>query len=122
LLSGAVLLFAFAWYLTIMFGPGGLLVATIDFPYLGPVPMPLVLIAGSLALSLLLGFVLTIHAGWMGRRMGRKVAVLVAGAVSESISTVGFGSLDAVEAARRRLAEAASQEKPKVIGGGNRGL
>ena len=56
LLSGAVLLFAIAWYLAVIFGPGGLLVSTVDVPYLGPVPMPLVLLAGSLALSLLLGF------------------------------------------------------------------
>ena len=83
LLSGAVLLFAIAWYLTVLFGSGGLLVSTVDLPYLGPVPMPLVLIAASLALSLLLGFLVTIHAGWIGRRMGRKVATRVADSVAE---------------------------------------
>jgi hypothetical protein len=109
LLSGAVLLFAIAWYLTVIFGPGGLLVATVDIPYLGPVPMPLLLIAGSLALSLFLGFVLALHAGWIGRRIGGKVVTLVAEAVSESITAVGFGGLDAVEDARRRLAAAANR-------------
>jgi GTP-binding protein EngB required for normal cell division len=108
LLSGAVLLFAIAWYLTILFGPGGLLVSTVDLPYLGPVPMPLVLLTGSLALSLLLGFLLTLHARWLGRRMGRKVASRVAESVTEAIATVGFGGLDAVEEARVRLARAAN--------------
>jgi GTP-binding protein EngB required for normal cell division len=117
LLSGAVLLFAVAWYLTIVFGPGGLLVSTVDLPYLGPVPMPLVLIAGSLALSLLLGFVITFHAGWMGKRMGRKVAKGVAESVAEAIASVGFGRLDAVEEARVRLARAANLD---AISGGKR--
>ena len=108
LLSGAVLLFAVAWYLAVLFGPGGLLVSTVDVPYLGPVPMPLVLTAGSLALSLLLGFLLTLHAGWMGRRMGHKVASRVSDSVAAAIASVGFGGLEAVEEARRRLARAAN--------------
>ena len=114
LLSGAVLLFAIAWYLAVLFGPGGLLVSTVDLPYLGPVPMPLVLISASLALSLLLGFLVTIHAGWIGRRMGRKVATRVADSVAEAIATGGFGGLDVVEDARLRLARAADVATPKA--------
>jgi GTP-binding protein EngB required for normal cell division len=104
LLSGAVLLFAVAWYLVVIFGPGQLPVATIEVPYLGPVPTPLLLITGSLALSLLLGFVLSAHARWIGRRAGREVATRVGEAVSRSITTVGFGGLDAVEETRSHLA------------------
>jgi GTP-binding protein EngB required for normal cell division len=104
LLSGAVLSFAIAWYLIVIFGPGQLPVATIDVLYLGPVPTPLLLITGSLALSLLLGFVLTVHARWTGRRAGHEVATRVGEAVSQSITTVGFGGLDTVEATRRQLA------------------
>lgn len=104
LLAGAVLLFAVAWYLIVIFGPGQLPVATIDVPYLGPIPTPLLLIAGSLVLSLLLGFVLTVHARWIGRRAGHEVANQVGEAVSQSITTVGFGGLDRVEATRRHLA------------------
>ena len=107
LLSGAVLLFAIAWYLLVIFGPGQLPVATIDVPYLGPVPTPLLLITGALALSLLLGFVLNLHARWIGRRVGQEVATRVGEAVSRSITTVGFGGLDAVEAVRRHLASLA---------------
>jgi GTP-binding protein EngB required for normal cell division len=104
LLSGAVLLFAIAWYLLVIFGPGQLPVATIDVPYLGPVPTPLVLITVSLALSLLLGFVLNLHARWMGRRVGQEVATRVGEAVTRSITTVSFSGLDSVEEARRHLA------------------
>jgi hypothetical protein len=108
LLSGAVLLFAIAWYLLVIFGPGQLPVATIDIPYLGPVPTPLLLITGSLALSLLLGFVLNLHARWMGRRVGQEVATRVGEAVARSITTTSFGGLDAVEEARRHLASLAA--------------
>ncbi len=110
LLAGAVLLFAIAWYLIVIFGPGSLEVATIEVPYLGPVPTPLVLIAGSLALSLLLGLVLNTHAGWIGRRLGHEVATRVKAAVSEAITTVGFAGLDIVEDARRRLASLANPD------------
>ena len=48
--------------------------------------MPLLLIAGSLALSLLLGFVITVHAGWIGKRMGRKAAKRVAESVAEAVT------------------------------------
>ncbi|HEU4749786.1 MAG TPA: hypothetical protein VFT54_01890, partial [Acidimicrobiia bacterium] len=106
--AAAVLLFGIAWYLTIIFGPGGLLVGTVDIPYLGAVPMPLVLVTASLAFSLLLGFFLSLHAGLVGRRLGHKVTARVATAVDEAVSTAGFAALDRVEDARRRIAQAAS--------------
>lgn len=107
LILGAVLLLAVAWYLIALFGPGDLPVATIEVPYLGPMPTPLVLLAGSLALSLLLGFLLTSHAAWIGRRIGLDAAARVREAVAGSVATVGFSGLDTVEEARRRLASLA---------------
>jgi hypothetical protein len=74
---------------------------------LGPVPTPLLLVTAALALSLFLGFVLTVHARWIGRRAGHEVATRVGEAVSQSITTVGFAGLDAVEATRRQLASLA---------------
>ncbi len=104
LFFGAVLLFAAAWYLVLIFGPGQLSVATIEVPYLGPVPTPLVLLTGSLALSILFGFLLKLHAAWIGRRIGREAAARVRKSVAEAVTTAGFAGLDRVEDARRRLA------------------
>jgi hypothetical protein len=110
MLLGAVMLFAILWYLTVIFGPGDLPVATIDLPYLGPVPSPLVLLAGGLVVSLLFGFLLRIHAARIGRRVGVEVAARVREAVGEAITTAGFGGLDAVESARHRLASMTEKE------------
>jgi GTP-binding protein EngB required for normal cell division len=116
LVAGAVLLFAVAWYLVVIFGPGGLAVATIELPYLGPVPTPLLLIVGSLILSFLLGMVLNMHAGMIGRRTGQKVAARVEEAVSETVTRVGFGGLDRVEEARLRLASLTEAVSEPALG------
>ena len=110
MILGGVALFAILWYLIVIFGPGDLPVATIDVPYLGPVPSPLVLLGGGLALSLLLGFLLRTHAARIGRRIGVEVAARVRDAIAESITMAGFGGVDAVESARRRLASMTEEE------------
>lgn len=104
LVAGAALLFAVAWYLVVIFGPGGVPVATMELPYLGPVPTPLLLIGGALVLSFVLGVVLNMHAGMVGRRIGLQLAGRVEENVSEAVTKVGFGGLDRVESARQRLA------------------
>ena len=64
---------------------------------------------------------LSLHAGWIGRRKGAKVAARVREAVADAVTTVGFSGLDAVEAARRRLAAASkpnlrlAPRKPRLI-------
>lgn len=108
---GAILLFAIAWYLTIIFGPGGLEVATIEIPYLGPVPMPLALMVGSLGASFLLGALLSIQAGWVGRRQGRRVAARVAEAVNGTVTEAAFAPIDRLDDARRRLHAALMQSR-----------
>jgi GTP-binding protein EngB required for normal cell division len=104
LLLGALLLFAVAWYLVLIFGPDRLTVATVDVPYLGPVPTPLVLLAGSLALSIVLGFLLNLHSARVGRRIGREAAARVRESVAQAVVAAGFAGLDRVEDARSRLA------------------
>jgi len=106
---GAVFAFAVVWYVMIIFGPTGLGVRTVDLPYLGPIPMPLLLLAGALLASGVLSVLLTIHARWTSRRLGLRVAMEVRKAVEEKIAEVGFAGLDRVEQARRRLAEAAAE-------------
>ncbi len=108
LILGAAFLFAVAWYLTLIFGPGSLPVGTVEIPYLGPVPIPLALIVGSLVASLLLGLLLNLHASWIGRRRGARVASAVRTAIESTIGETAFRPLDQIEAARRRISEASS--------------
>lgn len=106
LILGAAFLFAIAWYLTLIFGPPSLPVGTIEISYLGPVPIPLALLVGSLVVSLLLGLLLNVHAGWIGRRRGAKVATAVRAAIEATVGETAFRPLDQIEDARRRIAAA----------------
>ena len=108
---GGVLLFAIAWYLTIIFGPGGIEVATVEVPYLGPVPVPLVLVVASLVASFIFGALLSIHAGWIGRRQARLVTARVTAAVESTVSDTAFAPLDRMDEARRRLHAALLQSR-----------
>lgn len=120
LLTGAALLLAIGWFLTVILGPEGLEVATIEVPYLGPVPVPLLLLAGGVVLSLVWTLILTIHAGWVGRRQGRRVARIVRERISEAIAEAGFGGLRQVEESRRSLAQLVGSDdaphRPGVTG------
>lgn len=100
---GGVFAFAVAWYVTIFVSQGQLPVGTIDAPVLGPLPLPLVLLAGSIVASAAIGFLLSLHAGWIGRRAGAGVAERVRAAVTSSVTDAGFGGLERVERARRRI-------------------
>jgi GTP-binding protein EngB required for normal cell division len=100
---GAAFAFAVAWYVTLFVSQGQVPVSTVDAPLLGPVPLPLVLLAGSIVASAALGLLLAVHAGWIGRRIGRRVAERVRAAVGSSVAAIGFGGLDHVEQARRRI-------------------
>lgn len=100
---GAVFAFAVAWYITLFVSQGQVPVATVEAPLLGPVPLPLMLLAGSLAASAVLGLILSWHAGWIGRRLGGRMAERIRAAVAASVAEAGFGGLDRVEDARRRI-------------------
>lgn len=106
LVIGAVFLVAVAWYLTLFLGGGQVPVGAVQLPLIGPVPMPLALLVGSLAASALLGWLTGLHAGALGRREGRRVALHAEAAVRRSIEEVGFAGLRRVEAARARVADA----------------
>jgi len=78
-------------------------VATVELPLLGPVPLPLVMLAGSIVVSATLGLVLSVHAGWIGRRLGDRLAERVRAEVTDAVATAGLAGLDRVEAARRTI-------------------
>ena len=77
--------------------------ATTEVPLLGPVPLPLVLLAGSIVASAFLGLLLSLHAGWIGQRLSVRVADRVREAVGSAIAAAGFAGLERVEDARRRI-------------------
>ena len=110
LLIGAVFLFAAAWYVTLFMSSGAVPVGTADLPVLGPVPLPLLMLAGSVLLSAVIGWLLALHAGWIGRRRGRRVAERVRAAVANAIDDAGLSGLRRVEAARSAAAEARSAQ------------
>ena len=105
LVIGAVFAFAVAWYVTLFLAGGVMPVTTYDLPYLGAVPLPLLMLAGSLVASAVLGWLLGLHAGLLGRRRGRRVADQVRAAVTEAMSRAGTAGLDRLETIRARLAE-----------------
>lgn len=114
LAAAAVLLFAIAWYLTLFLVPGGGPVATVEVPVLGALPMPLVLLAGALVAGAALGMLLSLHAGWIGRRFASNVGARVRERVSAAVETDAFGPLDRIDAARREIAEAL--RRPSIEG------
>ena len=100
---GAVFAFAVAWYVTLFISSGQVPVSTVEAPLLGPLPLPLVLLVGSVVASAAIGMLLSLHSGWIGRRIGARVAERVRIAVTSSVAEIGFGGLDRVEQARRTI-------------------
>ena len=94
---------AVAWYVTLFASGGTIPVATLELPLLGPLPLPLVLLAGSVIGSAVIGFGLSLHAGWIGRRIGHRLAAQVRAAVASEIESAGMSGLSRVEAVRRQL-------------------
>jgi GTP-binding protein EngB required for normal cell division len=101
----ALLIFAALWFITLYIGDGTA-VATVDLPLLGPVPQPTVFLALVLAAGYLLARSLGLHAGWVGRRAAGRLRDAVSEEVRGRLATTTFAALDALEAARARLATA----------------
>lgn len=104
--AGAVLLFALAWLVTLFVAGGGVPVSTVELPILGPLPIPLALLGAAVAVSAVLGWLLGLHASWVGRRVAGRISSRVEQSVREAIVRDAFASLDRVEAARRAIAAA----------------
>jgi hypothetical protein len=103
---GAVLVFAVAWIVVLFVAGGGVPVATVDAPLLGPLPMPLLLLAAAALVSALLGLILGWHAGLIGRRAAGRVGARVERAVGEAVVRDAFAGLARVEAARNVISAA----------------
>ena len=106
LLVGAVMVFALAWIVLLFISGGGVPVGTLDAPFLGPIPMPLALLTASVLVSAVLGWILGLHAGWVGRRVAARFASRTDVAVREAVVGQAIAGLDRVEEARRVVADA----------------
>jgi energy-coupling factor transporter ATP-binding protein EcfA2 len=102
-----LLVFAAAWTLLLV------LVRTpvdaVDMPLIGRLPMPFALLALALVSGFLLARLLSLHAGFIGRRWARRLAERVRTGVETAVADEAFGVVDAVEVARRALWVAARE-------------
>lgn len=104
----AVLIFSALWFAA-LFVVRGVPVGTIGVPYLGPVPTPVALLAGSLLAGYLLAKILQLHAGWLGRRWAKRVGGHVRSAVTQRITDEVLVPLDELDASLAALAHAAQE-------------
>ena len=96
-----VLVFAVAWLLVwILARPP---VDSVQVPVLGAVPMPFALLVGTLVAGLVPPRLLSLHAGWLGRRWARSIAERLREAAQVAVGDTAFATLDRVEASRRAL-------------------
>lgn len=102
--TGALVL-GVIWLLALALGAGGSPMS-VEVPILGPVPAPVLLVTGALVVMFLLNRVLAIHAGWVGRRWARRLRAAVGQEVGDRLDQSVFAPLEALEAARQRLAAA----------------
>ena len=81
-------------------------VASYDLPVLGPVPAPMVLLALGLVLGYLLARILSLHAGFLGRRWARRLSRELRRSVTEVVDAEAFAPLVRIETARAELGRA----------------
>jgi hypothetical protein len=102
----AVLLFCALWFAA-LFLIHDALVGSIDVPYLGRVPTPVVLLAATLLIGFLLAQALRLHAGWLGRRWARRIGDRITREVRERITESLLLPIERFDSAREQLANAA---------------
>ena len=99
-----VLLFTGLWFALLLFTP--VTVGVVVLPAIGPVPVPLVLLAGTLLVGYILARLLGAHAGWLGRRWAGRMSSAMAADIADRLGTDLFAPIAAVDAARDRLRSA----------------
>jgi hypothetical protein len=79
-------------------------VGSVDVPYLGAMPTPVVLLTVTLLVGFLLAQSLRLHAGWLGRRWARRISGRITRDVRERITDGLLLPVERFDAARRQLA------------------
>ena len=101
-----VLLFCALWFAS-LFLIQGAPVGSVEVPYLGALPTPVVLLAATLLIGFLLAQTLRMHAGWLGRRWARRIGARITREVREQIADSLLLPIERFDAARQQLAQAA---------------
>ena len=78
-------------------------VASVEVPVLGPVPMPFAALVASVVAGYLLARAVGLHAGWLGRRWARRLRSQVSAAVERELVDRGLEGLERLEVAHRAL-------------------
>jgi hypothetical protein len=102
----AMLIFCAIWFAALFLiheAPVG----SVDVPYLGAMPTPVVLLVGTLVVGFLLAQALRMHAGWLGRRWARRIGKQITGSVRERITDSLLLPIERFDLARQQLAKAA---------------
>jgi len=102
----AVLLFCALWFAA-LFLIDNAPVGSVDVPYLGAMPTPVVLLASTLLIGFLLAQALRLHAGWLGRRWARRIRERITREVRERITDSLLLPIERFDSAREQLATAA---------------
>ncbi|HEY7736116.1 MAG TPA: GTPase [Candidatus Limnocylindrales bacterium] len=104
-LTTVIVLFSLGWLVLLV-----ALRSPVDelvLPGLGRVPIPFVLLVAGLLAGFLLGRLLTLHAGFLGRRWARRLAGDIRSHVGREVGETAFAPLDWVETVQRGLWTAA---------------
>jgi GTP-binding protein EngB required for normal cell division len=102
----AVLIFCAVWFAA-LFLIDNAPVGSVDVPYLGAMPTPVVLLVSTLLIGFLLAQTLRLHAGWLGRRWARRIRDRITREVRERITDSLLLPIERFDSARAQLASAA---------------
>jgi hypothetical protein len=102
----AVLIFCALWFAA-LFLIDNAPVGSVDVPYLGAMPTPVVLLTSTLLIGFLLAQMLRLHAGWLGRRWARRIRDRITREVRERINDSLLLPIERFDSAREQLARAA---------------
>jgi energy-coupling factor transporter ATP-binding protein EcfA2 len=102
----ACLIFTGVWIAAVFFLHAPF--ASVEVPVLGPIPIPLVVLAALLLAGYLLARLLGAHAGMLGRRWARRLRGDLTRELETRLRDVLFARLDTIDVSRARIATARS--------------
>jgi len=108
LVATAAFILGVIWLIALAAGVGQAETPFVESPF-GQLPLPVVLVGGGLLGWFVLGRLLLIHAGWLGRRWAARLEARLSSEVEASVRGAALGPLERLDERRRDLATAAAQ-------------